>query len=289
MRFLGIDPTVDRPRIQALRASPPEPTYRGARRRVFGAALGQWDVLLGASEGVPASASPILLFYALAQAGRAVCAARISGQHWRSSGHGLRIGQARNPIGDTVVNPDGGENTSFNAFCRAVGASPLAEGTRLGALWAAVPQLQSVAGLADGDPPAIGISLTNDPQGPPTTATIEGELAKELPDNLQDASAELARRLGDYPGAADGLVVCQHGRHARDGQWRAEIQWHRGGELIPVTDVAPYLAGPDTPAYLRPGLKPGRRCIAGPASVVGNPAGAFELRSLPPGAVGRDA
>jgi len=87
MRFMGIDSDIDRPRIQALRASPPGlAAQKGARRRVFGAALGQWDALLGASGAVVPAASPILLFYALSQAGRAVCAAYISGQPWRASG-----------------------------------------------------------------------------------------------------------------------------------------------------------------------------------------------------------
>src|SRR5580704_8272456 len=113
MRFMGIDSDIDRPRVQALRASPPGlAANAGARRRVFGAALGQWDALLGASGAVVPAASPILLFYALSQAGRAVCAAYISGQPWRASGHGLRIGDPGNPIGETLVSPDGGSNTS---------------------------------------------------------------------------------------------------------------------------------------------------------------------------------
>jgi hypothetical protein len=41
MRFMGIDSDIDRPRIQALRASPPGfAANKGARRRVFRAALG---------------------------------------------------------------------------------------------------------------------------------------------------------------------------------------------------------------------------------------------------------
>src|SRR5580704_15666815 len=63
MRFMGIDSDIDRPRVQALRASPPGlAANAGARRRVFGAALGQWDALLGASGAVVPAASPILLF-----------------------------------------------------------------------------------------------------------------------------------------------------------------------------------------------------------------------------------
>lgn len=112
MRFLGIDSQIDRGQIQALRAAPPRfATDSGARRRVFGAALGQWDALLGASAEVAPVASPILLFYALSQAGRAVCAANISGQPWRSSSHGLKIGDPGSTIGETIVTPDGGPHS----------------------------------------------------------------------------------------------------------------------------------------------------------------------------------
>ena len=117
MRFLGIDPQIDRARIQALRASPPGlAAASGARRRVFGAALGQWDALLGASAEVAPTASPILLFYALSQAGRAACAATISGQPWRTAAHGLRIGDPGPTIGETVVAPDGGQAARSGCF-----------------------------------------------------------------------------------------------------------------------------------------------------------------------------
>src|ERR1700678_637159 len=124
MRFMGIDSDIDRPRVQALRASPPGlAANAGARRRVFGAALGQWDALLAASASVVPAASPILLFYALSQAGRAVCAAHTSGQPWQSRGHGLSIGNPGKSLGETVVRPEGGSDSSFAMFCEALGAS----------------------------------------------------------------------------------------------------------------------------------------------------------------------
>jgi hypothetical protein len=75
VRFIGIDGQRDRRRIQALRAEPTGLAREsGSRRRVFGAALEQWDALLEASAEVVPDAAPILLFYALSQAGRALYA-----------------------------------------------------------------------------------------------------------------------------------------------------------------------------------------------------------------------
>src|SRR5579862_340119 len=192
MRYIGIDSDLERPRIQALRASPPSlAADPGARRRVFGAALGQWDALLGASAVVAPAASPILLFYALSQASRAVCAAHISGQPWRARGHGLSIGNPGKPIGETVVSPGGSDDSSFAMFCRAIQADPLSEPTTLSALWAANQQLESVDGLGGGYPPALDLNVigSGDPSTPPTRARLIGAMASNLPRDRADIAA----------------------------------------------------------------------------------------------------
>jgi hypothetical protein len=256
MRYIGIDSDIERPQIQALRAAPPGLAEgRGARRRVFGAALGQWDALLGASAVVDPAASPILLFYALSQAGRAVCAAYTSGQPWRATGHGLKIGSPGKSIGETIVSPDGGPDTSFAMFCRALQAAPLSEPTTLGALWAANPQIESVEELGGGYPPTLSLSLigSGDRSVPSTRATIAGDIAADLPDDTDDAAIKLAQRLADYPGVARGLVVRSH--PSRDGEPEVEVGWQdEAGTSIPVDHVAPGLGGPESGGFLRPGL-----------------------------------
>jgi hypothetical protein len=59
--------------IRATRASPPGHAHDDAeRRRVYGAALAQFDELIAASAAVGPASRPLPLFYALSQAGRAV-------------------------------------------------------------------------------------------------------------------------------------------------------------------------------------------------------------------------
>ena len=70
--------------MRSLRADRPRFAARGARARTFGAGLEQAEQLWLASQNVGAIASPLLLFYGLTQAGRAICAAGIRGAAWRA-------------------------------------------------------------------------------------------------------------------------------------------------------------------------------------------------------------
>ena len=257
MRFWGIDSQRDRRRIQALRADPPGLAASGARRRVFGAALEQWDALLEASGEVVPDAAPILLFYALSQAGRAVCAARIPGQPWRARGHGLGIGDPA-PAGDlgtTTVKPDGGANTSFAMFCRATQSGTLTTPTTLGALWAANPKLEAAPGLGDGDVPALDLNPITSGETA-TRVLLLGAVAEGLPSDQADAEAELAIRLAGYPGAAEGLAVSDASpRLSHDGRPQIEIAWRRSdGTAMAIEMIAPGYGMPNSGAYLRPAL-----------------------------------
>jgi hypothetical protein len=255
MRFFGIDSDRDRRRIQALRADPPGLAGSGARRRVFGAALEQWDALLRASGEIVPTAAPILLFYALSQAGRAACAARIRGQPWTSRGHGLSVGDPSGDLGSTVVRPDGGPSTSFAMFCRATGSATLSEPTTLGALWAANPKLETVPGLGDAATRALDLVLIAS-GGPTARALIVGPVARGLAADENGAQAELAARLTDYPGATDGLVVSNASpRSSRDGQPQIEIGWRDpSGTPVDVGQIAPGYGMPNSGAFLRPAL-----------------------------------
>ena len=253
MRFLGIDPELDRPRIQALRASPPGYATRGIRREIFGSSLEQWDALLAASGAVIPSVSPILLFYALSQAGRAVCAARVAGQPFRPRRHGLSIGDPAGDIGALTVSPEGGANSSFAMFCRAVGTEPLAEPTTLGALWAANSHLTTTSRLGAPAAPAIPVGAIG---GDGVRALLAGSIAEGLPTDESEAADELTRRLVLYPHASDGLQVRNElRREGPNGTSQVEVRWlSRDGTPKKLDMVVGGFGRPNSGHFLRPAL-----------------------------------
>ncbi len=87
MQLFGLDPAYDRLQIRALRATPsPRAAADEMRRRVFSAALGQFDELLTAAAAVGPASRPLPLYYALNQAGRAIAASRqLADREWRPS------------------------------------------------------------------------------------------------------------------------------------------------------------------------------------------------------------
>lgn len=99
-------------RIRVLRTRPPA-RVEGERAGVFVSALEQAEQLMNAAADVGPAASPLLLFYAVSQAGRAIAAAHLD-DPWRLSGHGLKLRATADPSGGLlrrVVKPDGGQAT----------------------------------------------------------------------------------------------------------------------------------------------------------------------------------
>jgi YaaC-like protein len=134
-------------RIRGLRAQPPA-RVKGERARVFVSALEQAEQLVNAAADVGPAASPLLLFYALSQAGRAIAAARLD-DPWRLSGHGLKAPAPGDPSAGLlhrVVKPENGEGSkgrrqAFAGVAEATGSGQLSSALELGAAWAAIPEL----------------------------------------------------------------------------------------------------------------------------------------------------
>lgn len=78
--------------IRALRSHPLGRAGKGDRKRVFGSALVQAEQLLTAAGAAGYASRPILLFYGLSQAGRAIAAAWTAADNdsYRLNGHGIR-------------------------------------------------------------------------------------------------------------------------------------------------------------------------------------------------------
>jgi hypothetical protein len=137
-------------RLRRLRAAPPALADKGARKATFGAALQQAEDLAAAATTIGPWAQPILLYYSLNQAGRAVIAAHWRDKGWSSvSSHGLA---------ELAPDTRGGGGASleqyrvesfptgwFPALAEAAGSPTSVVGQfRLGDVWGAIPDLLEV-------------------------------------------------------------------------------------------------------------------------------------------------
>jgi hypothetical protein len=130
--------------IRAFRHNPPGPANQGDRRKVFGSALEQAEQLFSAAEEIGYAARPILLFYGLSQAGRAIAAAcNACMNDWRLSGHGITVKNLgyQSPLRDVKVADKG--SGSFTQLAPMLNSGTLPAGATLGQIWLAIP------GLAD--------------------------------------------------------------------------------------------------------------------------------------------
>jgi len=133
--------------IRATRASPPGfARDDNERRRVYGAALAQFDELIAASAAVGPASRPLPLFYALSQAGRAIAAAHAE-TAWRLRWHGLSSQElSMAPLDIEVsrmaaVSKDERSVDSVTGVADATGSEVFAKATTIGALWSSLPEV----------------------------------------------------------------------------------------------------------------------------------------------------
>jgi hypothetical protein len=264
--------------IRILRTHPPA-LITGERAPVFVAALEQSEQLMKAASDVGPAARPLLLFYALSQAGRAVAAARVQDDAWRLAGHGLTEPFDQPNGGDLlrrVITPQKvgakrvvtGRRSSFAGVADAVGSGQLTGNVELGAVWAALPHLMppepqpETLDAAWSRPLAVYPSPDDD--GAPETQVLLDGRALELLVDLPQSQLELAARSTDeaidelrgvYP-ATDGMYAPR-----RPGEVRTlTCHWGPVGRMLPLfgwpalrhpvklddlETIAPAVRGPD--------------------------------------------
>jgi YaaC-like Protein len=119
--------------LRALRHQPPGRASGGERRRVFGAALEQAQQLFTAAS-VHYASRPILLFYGLSQAGRAIaaCSTKAGPNAWRLSGHGIDVPdlEQRPQLPDLAVADKG--KGAFTQLAPLLHSGSLPDGALLG-------------------------------------------------------------------------------------------------------------------------------------------------------------
>jgi hypothetical protein len=189
--------------VRAMRASPPGRATSGQRRKTFGSALQQAEELATAAEQAGYSTKPILLFYALSQAYRALCAARLR-VDWQPTGHGLAVPNRGSDVLDVVVRKDG--DGLYQAAMSVADEAPLAGEVTIGALWASNPELRQKA-PADvlSFPGALTLRLAHPLPTDPSAPDDLFMLADGLPE-VADA-AQLHAALAAYPSLSEAQAA----------------------------------------------------------------------------------
>lgn len=243
MRFS--DPSYDMSRVRALRADPVGPASDSpTRRAVFGAALQQFEELLLAAREVGPAASPILLFYALNQAGRAVVAAH-EGEDRDVASHGLSTAlEDHDDVTTARVQPSG--IGWHQAVAHALQVRPLGDHTTIAELWAGLPLVGKPVDWADEYLPVLSLEVEATSPVRALVRTDQGEL-------LKDARIVLENR--EAYGLTDDIRAVQD-EHHHAGFTLLRLEWaapEQGG--CRIDNVAdPYFGG----WKLRPNLGEGR-------------------------------
>ncbi|KZB82894.1 YaaC family protein [Amycolatopsis regifaucium] len=183
--------------LRTLRANPPGRAGRGDRKRTFNMALEQAEQLLGAALTVGPAARPLLAFYGLSQAGRAVAAAAraVSNDDYRLDGHGIRTGEmqgiATTGLAALTVADQG--KGSFTQLARFLGGASLPVATPIGELWGLLPDVSRfpLPGMGTMRPVSIETNAT----------TVRGH---NVPVSVRGVPSELAyvaSASGSGPGA----------------------------------------------------------------------------------------
>ncbi|MGI5201651.1 YaaC family protein [Spirillospora sp. CA-108201] len=136
--------------LRATRANPPGPaTSTPERRRTYGTALEQAQQMFRAAEAVGPETQPLLVFYGLSQAGRAIAAASASplasGDGWRLHGHGIYAREMDGPLSEVLVRSDpAGDRGSFTRLSEILDSPllPKSARVRLEQLWDCIPENQ---------------------------------------------------------------------------------------------------------------------------------------------------
>lgn len=133
--------------IRGLRCAPPG--LAGAapdRHKVFGAALEQAEELFKAATNVAAPSRPILLFYGLSQAGRAIAAASTAATtDWELQTHGITTEDLKIPsLSQLVIKDQASRLGSFTRLAALLSSGSLQSKATFGEIWATIPDLAQV-------------------------------------------------------------------------------------------------------------------------------------------------
>lgn len=131
--------------IRATRSDPPTAATRTPeRRRTYVSALEQAEQMFRAASTVGPATCPLLVFYGLSQAGRAIAAAAhsASGDDWKLLGHGITSKGLHADLPDVqIATGKAGDSTSFTRLSDILGSPLWGKSTvALHKLWDCLPE-----------------------------------------------------------------------------------------------------------------------------------------------------
>jgi hypothetical protein len=124
------------------------------------------------------ASQPILLFYGLSQAGRAIaaCSTTAGKNDWRLSGHGIDVPDLdqRPPLPDLAIADDG--KGSFTQLAPLLHSGSLPAGALLGQIWLTIPDLATTPQLGNGANylPTLRLAHLSEDGRPEFSSWIEG-------------------------------------------------------------------------------------------------------------------
>jgi hypothetical protein len=169
---------------------------------LFRSALEQAEQLFIAADSTSLATRPLLAFYGLSQASRAILAAHQHGEQWNPHGHGITAGNTGGVLAD-VTSRDKGFGV-FQALAGVMESATLPDAVTLGRLVAAVPAFVAPAPFSDSDDPVPLVIVPeryNSGALLSMTSVATGWLSG-LPSSLLEANDPLGavtERLTQYP------------------------------------------------------------------------------------------
>jgi hypothetical protein len=129
--------------IRGTRHDPQGFARERRRKLLYTSSLEQAEQYFRLSDKAGYETKPVLLYYGLNQAARAILAAAARpDEPWETSGHGIKavaLDSVRE-LGDLVVRDFGSDQTSFRALARHIGSPSLPRGTTMRELWFSLPE-----------------------------------------------------------------------------------------------------------------------------------------------------
>ena len=189
--------------LRELRATPPGYASSGTRQKLFSAALEQSEQLFTAAASAGPASRPLVLFYGLSQAGRAIAAcAQVPLDKCRLNGHGISTTQMDQlDLGSVIIKDKGKAGAeSFTQVATMLGSRSLPEETRLADVWSAISEV-SLWPLQSSSRPQLSISRADRQVTPNALEAMVSGLPGELQQHRDPKErAEAVRKwLADYP------------------------------------------------------------------------------------------